>query len=81
MAFDHGQGAAFEEAAALAGVAGGTDLVDFDEQCVAVAIQGHALDVLHMAGGITLAPVFLTDRDQKVTRPVVSVRRNASSFM
>ena len=57
MAFDHGQGAAFEEAAALAGVAGGTDLVDFDEQCVAVAIQGHALDVLHMAGGITLAPV------------------------
>ena len=60
MAFDHGQGAAFEEAATLAGVACGADLVDFDEQCVAVAIQGHALDVLHMAGGITLAPVFLT---------------------
>jgi len=39
MAFDHGQGAAFEEAAALAGVAGGTDLVYFDEQCVSVAIQ------------------------------------------
>ena len=60
MTFDHGQRASFEEATALAGVAGGTDLIDLNQQCIAVAVQGHTLDVLHMAGGVALAPVFLT---------------------
>ena len=56
---DRGQRAAGVEAGARARVAGGTDLVDLDQQGVAVAVEAHGLDVLGVAGRVALAPVLL----------------------
>ena len=47
------------EAGAVAGVAGGADLVDLDQDGVGVAVQGDGLDVLDVAGGVALDPVLL----------------------
>ena len=59
--FDNGpQVPAGGEAAAGPGVAGGADLVDLDQKGVAVAIQGHGLNVLVVSGGVALAPVLPT---------------------
>jgi hypothetical protein len=57
---DHdGQRPTGVKAAACAGVAGGSDLLDLNQQRVAVAVNGSAFDILHVAGSITFAPVFL----------------------
>src|SRR3990172_5176287 len=47
------------EAGPLAGVAGGTELVDANEQHVCVAVGPDLLDVLDVAGGLPLAPPLL----------------------
>ena len=47
-----------QEAAALAGVAGGSDLIDLDQEGVAVAVQMDGLDVLRVSGRVPLAPVL-----------------------
>jgi len=47
-----------QEAGALAGVAGGSNLIDLDQEGVAVAVQMNGLDVLRVSGRITLAPVL-----------------------
>src|SRR6478735_6160149 len=41
------------------GVAGRADLVDPDQQRIAVAVHGERLDPLHVPGGVSLAPVLL----------------------
>ena len=46
------------EAGARAGVAGRADLLDPDEQGVAVTVQRNCSDVLRVAGGVALAPVL-----------------------
>jgi hypothetical protein len=46
------------EAGAGAGVAGRPDLLDPDQQGVAVAVGGDGADVLDVAGGVALAPVL-----------------------
>src|SRR4051794_22078082 len=46
------------EAGAVAGVAGGAGLVDLDQEGVAVAVEGHGLDELDVAGGVALDPVL-----------------------
>src|SRR5581483_1531060 len=47
------------ETGPVAGVARPVGLVHLHEQCVAVAVQRHRDDTLHMAGGLTLDPVLL----------------------
>ena len=67
------------EAGARAGVAGGADLVDTDEQGVTVAVQGNGPDVLGVARGVALAPVLATaarpeghpPRGQRATKSLV----------
>ena len=39
-------------------MAGGSDLIDLDQEGVAVAVQMNGLDVLRVSGRITLAPVL-----------------------
>ena len=46
------------EAGAVAGVAGRADLVDHDQQRVAVAVEPDLAHVLDVAGGVALAPVL-----------------------
>lgn len=67
------------EARSRSGVARSADLVDPHQEGVAVAVKGHGLHPLHVAGGIPLAPVLLARAGVKVTRPVVMVRLRASS--
>lgn len=57
---DHGLQIASVEAGARPRVARRTDLVDPDEQGVAIAVHGHGPDVLAVAGGVSLAPILLT---------------------
>ena len=44
----------------LAGMAGGTHLVDLNQNRIAITIQRQGLHILHMAGRVPLTPVFLT---------------------
>src|SRR6476661_2552707 len=48
------------ETGAVAGVARGADLVDPHEERIAVAVQRNSADTLHVAAGVTLAPVLAT---------------------
>ena len=59
---------------------GGADLVDEQQQRVAVAVEPHLADVLGVARGLALDPVLAARlRDQYVARRVASVRASASS--
>ena len=48
------------EAAAIAGMAGCTDLYHIGQQRIVVAVDGQALYVLEVARGLSLDPQFLT---------------------
>ena len=48
------------EAGLRTGVAGGALLVDQNGQGITVAVGGDGYNVLHIAGGLALAPQFLT---------------------
>ncbi len=50
-----GNGPTLVEAAALAGVACSTHLINFHENGVAVAIQAETLHILHMTGRVSFA--------------------------
>src|SRR5690606_247056 len=56
---DHCRQLPVGEAGLGAGVAGSAYLVDLDQQCIAIAIDGYGLHELVMAGGIALTPIFL----------------------
>src|SRR5688572_11548820 len=53
-----GQQVVAVEAGPGAGVARRPDLVDPHEEGVAVAVQRHGVHVLHVTGGVSLAPVL-----------------------
>ena len=67
------------EAGAVAGVAGGTDLVDLDQQGVAVAVEPDLATSWRWPEVSPLTQYSWRDRLQNVVRPVVRVRCSASS--
>ena len=60
-----------KEAGVLAGVAGRSDLVDLNQNCIPVTVQVNSLDVLSVSRGVPLAPV-LTPRPRPEGHPSLS---------
>ena len=81
VSYDHGQLPAFFEAGSFAGMAGRSHLIDFNQNGIPIAIQCEGLHILGSPEVSPLRQYSCLDLDQNVTRPVIRVRRMASSFM
>lgn len=62
-----------------AGVAGGSDLVDADQECVVVAVGADFFDVLEMARRRAFIPEFVTGTGEKPSR--VCIERFLVTFV